>query len=475
MEEEVSLYEYWLILKEHKNLILKIMGVTLLMTLLLALFTPNTYQAKTSFFYPLSKNMGLSGMSGILASDQISNLLAALPGFQLSMVSYTKGILQSRTIADKLISQFHLMQYYHTKFLSVAEKDLADNTTIEMSKEGILQIFVTTKNPKLSADLANAYVDAFKAFASNSTLSIAKKQRIDIENQLTVLKKKLRNAEEDMAKFQVSHKTADFTQEDNLLMKAFVDLRVQELSTQIALQTARRTLAQAQAIVLQHLQGGKALPLVSPNMADPLLTNLRQKLAETYMNYALAKASETPKNPELQAYRQQVFNLENSLKAQLKREMTAAQAGIADYLFEPQTKVAEEQARLSALQQGIAKLSKKFNVYPLIELQYLRKERRLRVLEALYTFLSTEYEKARLEEEKEMPDLQILDKAVPPDQKSGPHRLLMLLIGLFIGAFLGIASAFLVESLKPRTPMPLSENGKPEEKPIAPVGETKLP
>jgi uncharacterized protein involved in exopolysaccharide biosynthesis len=68
--------------------------------------------------------------------------------------------------------------------------------------------------------------------------------------------------------------------------------------------------------------------------------------------------------------------------------------------------------------------------------EYARNLRDLRYHETLYDLLSKQYEAARIDEAKSVPLIQVVDRAVPPDKKSGPHRALIALGSGFLG-FLG--------------------------------------
>jgi uncharacterized protein involved in exopolysaccharide biosynthesis len=64
--------------------------------------------------------------------------------------------------------------------------------------------------------------------------------------------------------------------------------------------------------------------------------------------------------------------------------------------------------------------------------EYARNLREVRYHEALYDLLSKQYEAARIDEAKSVPLIQVVDRAVPPEKKSGPHRVLIALgSGLF--------------------------------------------
>lgn len=79
---------------------------------------------------------------------------------------------------------------------------------------------------------------------------------------------------------------------------------------------------------------------------------------------------------------------------------------------------------------------------PALQLEYVRKARDVKYHEALFEILSKQYEAAKLDESRDAP-LQVLDRATTPDSKSGPHRTLLMLFGIFVGFAFGTARALL--------------------------------
>jgi uncharacterized protein involved in exopolysaccharide biosynthesis len=70
---------------------------------------------------------------------------------------------------------------------------------------------------------------------------------------------------------------------------------------------------------------------------------------------------------------------------------------------------------------------------PELQLDYVRKEREVKYHTALFDILAKQDEAARLDEAREAPLLQILDSASYPEEKSSPHRGLIMLGGCFLG------------------------------------------
>lgn len=72
---------------------------------------------------------------------------------------------------------------------------------------------------------------------------------------------------------------------------------------------------------------------------------------------------------------------------------------------------------------------------PLLGVKYLDLYRENKIDNAVYVLLTKEYEIARLEEARDLPTAEVLDPPVVPKKKSSPHRLLIMLGGMF-GTFL---------------------------------------
>jgi uncharacterized protein involved in exopolysaccharide biosynthesis len=76
-------------------------------------------------------------------------------------------------------------------------------------------------------------------------------------------------------------------------------------------------------------------------------------------------------------------------------------------------------------------------------LDYVRMLREVKYRETLLDALTRQYEAAKVDEAKQAPVLQVVDHAAAPDQKSGPSRLLMVLLGMAGGGVCGVAAVLL--------------------------------
>jgi uncharacterized protein involved in exopolysaccharide biosynthesis len=105
-----------------------------------------------------------------------------------------------------------------------------------------------------------------------------------------------------------------------------------------------------------------------------------------------------------------------------------------------QTQIAGLQEQLHRFQSDPAK-RKSGNTQspkvPELALEYVRKQREVKYHETLFELLARQYESARLDESHDAPVLQVVDRAIVPDKKSGPPRALLLPLGCLLGALIG--------------------------------------
>ena len=112
-----------------------------------------------------------------------------------------------------------------------------------------------------------------------------------------------------------------------------------------------------------------------------------------------------------------------------------------------------------------------FVTVPSLVWEYARLWRDVKVQEALYTMLTSQYEQARIAEARDTPSVQVLDPAIPAERKSKPLISLNMLIAGVLALFLGIFLAFFLEYLER---MKREINGRTDIRPIEVEKEAKV-
>lgn len=150
------------------------------------------------------------------------------------------------------------------------------------------------------------------------------------------------------------------------------------------------------------------------------VADMRAQVAELEVQIEAMRTYATKDNPELRRAEQQLAGL----RAQVaKMERSNGDGGNGD------------------LELPTRKL-------PQAELEYLRRARDLKYHEALYEFLNKQLEAARIDEAKDAVVVQVVDKAVVPERKSGPHRITIILLAALATFLLACLGVLLSESLR---------------------------
>lgn len=105
------------------------------------------------------------------------------------------AMLQSRTIADKLISRFDLKNHFTAETDDEARIKLDDIVTVINNKAGTISVVVEDGDPKFAAELANAYVSELSSLTKTMAITDAAQRRLFFEKQLVTVKDDLANAE----------------------------------------------------------------------------------------------------------------------------------------------------------------------------------------------------------------------------------------------------------------------------------------
>jgi len=299
-----------------------------------------------------------------LLSGQLS-ALGGLGGVLKSPADLIIGLLQSRTVADGLVAQFNLQTVYHAKLLADARKQLAENTKVEASKDGLIHIVVKDSDAKRATAIANGYVDRLHDINAGLAIGEAAQRRVFYDQQLA--------------------------QENGALAAAEESLKETQEKTGVI-----------------QLTGQAQLTLSG-------IASLQAQIASREAELSVTRAYATDQNPDVVRQEHEIA----SLKGELARREGAQRASDSGDVQVPSGRVPE------------------------VGLEYLRKERDVRYHEALFELLLKQREAASLDEAKSAPLVQVIDKAVVPEKKSGPNRKLIALGFACLGFLISVIDVFI--------------------------------
>jgi len=200
-EDEIDLLDLALVLVKHKRLIIGTAFLAGLVALILGFIMTPIYRAETHLVPPQL----LTVQSSAVLSPGLRSIASQFGfGNVATPADLITGIVKSRTIIDRIIDKFDLMNYYNAKNRDNARKTLSEVTSAKVDeKSGLITVAVEDKDPALAADITNAFVAELQDMVQNLAITQVSQQRLFLENQLKRTHHNLIQAEEDFQKYQM--------------------------------------------------------------------------------------------------------------------------------------------------------------------------------------------------------------------------------------------------------------------------------
>jgi capsule polysaccharide export protein KpsE/RkpR len=151
------------------------------------------------------------------------------------------GILESRTVADDLISKFNLRRVYWDRRIENARNDLARRTDISADrKSGIITIGVTDHNPERAAAMAREYVEQLNLLLVTLNTSAAHRERVFLEDRLKQVNQDLEAAEKKLSQFSSKNATLDLKEQSVAMVDAAARVEGELIAAETELQGLRQ-------------------------------------------------------------------------------------------------------------------------------------------------------------------------------------------------------------------------------------------
>jgi polysaccharide biosynthesis transport protein len=297
----------------------------------------------------------------------------------------------------------------------------------------IIDVTYMSSNPKLAQRVVNTTVTVFKHLSILNSKEKSTRRREFLEGQLSQTDSMLQRAQSELAAFKSRQQLAsaqDYASSQQTDMLT-LDARRAELEADRAtfgalLAQLRKGGASGEAEALRALAS-------SPAMAEnPSVSNYYRQLELN--QYKLDSMTTgpwraAPTNPDLI----QLKSLIASTKTQLRQAVSSH--------------VSTLEARIAALRNLRAQSGARLQLLPAMAEEEARLTGRVQTLTSTADEVRREYQKARMAEEVEAGDLDIVDLAGTPYAAIWATAPLKLALGLLLGLLLGTGGAFLLEAL----------------------------
>tara|TARA_B100000579_G_C22840544_1_gene861230 strand:+ start:1218 stop:2564 length:1347 start_codon:yes stop_codon:yes gene_type:complete len=362
--EETNLIDITSLLWSMRKSIIKNQLIIILITILFVFIIPKTYTSSALLMPPTSETGGMSSIMGALSSLPFGGLMSQTNDESLSTIA----ILKSRTLSEKVIKKFNLIDFYGVKNLDKALMALSDNTNFEVEDEGTIRISVDVETEWLHlfeseetaknqcTNMAIYFVEQLDLINKSLKTEEASFHREFIGERYRQNLVDLKKAEDDLKLFQEKHKMVALPEQTLAAIEAGAAIKAQMLSNEVKL-----------GVMLGAL-----------NTNHPKIENIKKENSE------------------------------------LNKKMNELEYG--------SNVIGYKKSNLFPVLADVPELG--------VELVRLKRE--VEIQNTLFVFLTQQYEEAKIKEAKDTPTVQILDYPQMPQLKSAPKRVLILIFCIIV-------------------------------------------
>ena len=357
-----------------------------------------------------------------------------------------RKVIKSRRVAKTVAERLNLV-HNKTFWLPQGESALRKATmekavdrllaSVEarpLSKSDIISISFEHADPKLAAQLANAWAQAFLdhnvEYKSSSAVGAVKW----LSNQLDDLKGQLENAEIALHDFRRKNNIVSVSLEDKQNLTARRIEKLNDALTQIRLQRMELEAKRKQALAARR-KDLLNLPIGAVH-DDETIRSLKSNYLDENRKYVALQERYLNKHPlvlEQQAKTQ-------AAKSALEREIKNVLAAVESRYQEIRDNEAKLAGALQAAKEEAFDLNKR-------EVTYRRLKRTQENTEKLYGVVLARMKESDLSARLRVNNIRVLDQALTPRIPVRPRVKLNLLVGAFLGLLLGLGLVVLIEAL----------------------------
>ena len=350
--------------------IIKNQLIIIVITIIFVFIIPKTYTSTALLMPPTSETGGMGSIMGALSNLPFGGMMSQTNDESLSTIA----ILKSRTLSEKVIKKFNLIDFYGVPNIDKALMSLSNHTNFEVEDEGTISISVDVNTEWLHSfeseekaknqctDMAIYFVEQLDLINKSLKTEQASFHREFIGERYRQNLVDLKKAEDSLKIFQEKHKMVALPEQTLAAIEAAAALKAQMLSNEVKL--------------------GVMLGALNTNHPD--IENIKKENSE------------------------------------LSKKMNELEYGA--------NVIGYKKSNLFPVLADVPELG--------VELVRLKRE--VEIQNTLFVFLTQQYEEAKIKEAKDTPTVQILDYPQKPQLKSAPKRVLILIFCIIITFFVNV-------------------------------------
>ena len=274
-----------------------------------------------------------------------------------------------------------------------------------------------------------------------------------LEEQVTEAKKNMETAENKLSAYQQEKKI--YSPDDQA--KAIIDSLNKYDTTIAQLQAEADGNSAKLSGVTAQLEQQNA-DLLKYNVSDNTnIGNLREAIVNKQVELVGLEQRFTNEHPDVIRVREELSTMKNSLDNEIASAVNSqsvtlspVQSNLLQQKLDAETKVAIDNASLEALKSKQASAENTISTLSADSVEYVRLDREAKIASNVYTALMENYEQTKVQESKNIMDVQIVDAADLPneDMPVKPNKKLIVLLGFAIGVVISLIYTLIIYERK---------------------------
>src|SRR5574343_1073012 len=419
----MTFQQFLLILWARRKLALRVLGVTVLTTLVISLILPKQYTATTSLVIGVKSPDPIAGMV-------VQGLLA--PGYMATQID----IINSDRVAQRAVRLLGLDK--NAEAIEKWKEDSEGKGTVEgfygellqkkldikpSRESNVINVNFSGADPAFAAAVANAFAQAYIDTAIEMRVEPARQYSAWFQERQKGLRADLEKAQARLSAYQ-QEKGIVVTDER---MMDNETARLNELTVQLAA-------AQAQKADASSRQKSGTSEFSLEVLQNPLIQNLKADIARTESQLSQISSNLGKNHPQVQQLEAQIKEQREQLREEIGRiSGGAAAANKVGALKQEELKAAieEQKKRVLAIKGERDQLAVLVN-----DVETARRA---------YEAVGQRMTQSNLEGQSQQTNVLVLSPATEPTKHSRPKILLNLLASIFLGGMFGVGAVLIAE------------------------------
>lgn len=415
----MTLQQLLLILKARIRTVLFIFAITVVSVTAVTLLMTKQYTASAAV------------VVDVKAPDLVSGLSNIAPGYLATQVD----IISSDRVALEVVKNLRMEE---SKAIQAQWRDATNGkgqlrewlasllqqklNVIPSRESNVINVAYTGTDPEFAATIANAFVKAYMDVNLDLRVAPARQFATFFEDQTKAAREKLEKAQQALSDYQQRN---GITSTDERL--DFETAKLNETSSQL-------TGVQAQTTDSQSKRQASKAETIAEVMQSPLINGLKADIARLESKLSEVKTNLGQNHPQILQAEAELTTLRSKLESETKKITasveTAYQVG--------KQRESQLQGALAIQKTRVLLLNKQRD-----ELNVLRRD--IESAQRAFEIVSQRASQTNIESQTNQTNIGVLSEASIPQDPSKPRVFINILVSTFLGLFLGVGVALILE------------------------------